>query len=406
MVGTRYSGFAVRSVAISLATTLALAMFSAGGLAHAACTDCAFFGTGAGTGSSGARNSAFGASALTSSNSGTDNTAIGYNALFANTTGGSNTATGGVALQHNTTGSSNTATGWDSLFSNTTGFDNTATGLATLNVNTSGVENTATGWYALLDNTTGNADTASGATALSSNTTGNNNTATGAGALGNSTTGNGNIAVGFNAGLNLVTGDNNIVIGNAGVAHESNTIRIGIQGTQTATYVAGIFGSKTTGGCEVVVEKTGRLGCVKSSARYKRDIHDMDAASGNLMKLRPVTFRYKDDPDGTRQYGLIAEEVARVYPELIVRDADGKVESVQYWMLTAMLLNEVQKQAREGEDKDARIAALQRHIVWQQDQIDALKKKDAQIDALAERMNALEHQARIARPEHLASAIR
>jgi hypothetical protein len=130
------------------------------------------------------------------------------------------------------------------------------------------------------------------------------------------------------------------------VAAESNNIRVGTQGTQTATYIAGISGSMVTGDA-VMVSGTGQLGIVMSSARYKRDIQDMDAASVGLLKLRPVTFRYKQDPKGERQYGLIAEEVARVYPELVSRGTDEKVESVHYFTLIAMLLNEFQKQAKE-----------------------------------------------------------
>jgi hypothetical protein len=262
---------------------------------------------------------------------------------------------------------------------------------------------------ALLSNTTGGENTAAGVFALEENTTGGENTAIGGkgvlnGALGNNTSGSNNVAVGTDAGGNLTTGSNNIDVGNGGVAGESNTIRIGTQGTQTATYIAGIFGTpKIKKACGVVVETTGLLGCVKSSARYKRDIRDMGDASDKLMKLRPVTFRYKADSTGTEQYGLIAEEVEKVYPELVIDGADGKAETVAYQVLPAMLLNEVQKQAR---DKDAQIAALRRQVASQEKQIDALKKKDAQIDALAERMNALERQARLARPEHLASAMR
>ncbi len=158
------------------------------------------------------------------------------------------------------------------------------------------------------------------------------------------TTGSNNIALGYQAGFSLTTGSNNIDIGNLGIAAESKTIRIGTQGTQAKAFIGGVFGSSVTGDA-VLVSSTGQLGIVVSSARYKRDIHDMDTASSNLMKLRPVTFQYKEDPQGQRQYGLIAEEVARVYPEL-VSYADGKVVTVHYHELVPMLLNEAQKQAK------------------------------------------------------------
>jgi Chaperone of endosialidase len=146
----------------------------------------------------------------------------------------------------------------------------------------------------------------------------------------------------------LTTGSNNVDISNPGAAGESNTLRIGVQGTQTATYIAGIFNSSASGGA-VEVSNTGKLGMVLSSARYKRDIHDMNDASSNLMKLRPVTFRYKNDAQGIKQYGLVAEEVEPLYPELVIHSADGQVQSVRYSMLTSMLLNELQKQARTNQ---------------------------------------------------------
>ena len=144
----------------------------------------------------------------------------------------------------------------------------------------------------------------------------------------------------------------------------------------------------------------------KSSARYKRDIRDMGDASDKLMKLRPVTFRYRGDSTGAEQFGLIAEEVEKVYPELVIDDTNGKAETVAYHVLPAMLLNEVQKQARANQqlarrlaEKDAQIAAMQRQLV-------ALQKKNGEIDAMAERLDALERQARVAAPDHLAAATR
>jgi hypothetical protein len=154
----------------------------------------------------------------------------------------------------------------------------------------------------------------------------------------------------------------------------------------------------------VVVNINGRLGIQASSARYKRDIRDMGEASERLMKLRPVTFRYKDDPAGTLQYGLVAEEVARVYPELVTYGDDGKAQSVAYHLLPAMLLNQMQKQLRENQRKDARIAALQQQLVAQQRQLSTLQKKTARIDTLTARLSALEEQARTDRAERLAAA--
>ncbi len=336
---------------------------------------------------------------LTNTTSGSnENTAFGFQALDSNTTGSANTAAGVSALTWNTTGSANTATGSGALFGEATG----GTGLGT------GGGNTATGFDALDHNTTGDENTAAGADALQSNTTGGSN-----------------IGIGSFAGTNLTTGDNNIDIGNEGVAAESNTIRIGTKGVQTRTVIAGINNSPIfASSVPVVVNINGRLGIQASSARFKRDIRDMGEASDRLMKLRPVTFRYKEDPAGTPQYGLIAEEVARVYPELVSYGADGKVETVAYHLLPAMLLNELQKQIRENqrraeqigrltatvaeaearaERKDLQIAVLQQQLVAQQRQINALQKETARIDALTIRLSAIDQQSG---PERLAAATR
>jgi hypothetical protein len=200
-------------------------------------------------------------------------------------------------------GTDNTADGFDALFANTTGGNNTADGLNALANNTTGSSNTAVGFQALLSNATGNFNTASGVDALSGNTTGFNNTAAELDSLFANTTGNFNIAIGHNAGFNLTTGNDDIDIGNNGVAGESNTIRVGTPGTQTATFIAGVGTASLTSGTTVIVNSKGRLGILKSSARYKRDIHDMGDASDKLMKLRPVSFRYIADPTGTQQYG-------------------------------------------------------------------------------------------------------
>jgi hypothetical protein len=207
----------------------------------------------------------------------------------------------------------------------------------------------------LASNTTGQSNTADGVNALFKNTFGQENTAVGFAAMFNNTAGSNNIALGLRAGQAVTTGSNNIDIGNFGASGDASTIRIGTQGTQTATYIAGIFNSSASGGA-VEVSSTGKLGMVLSSARYKRDIHDMDTASSKLLKLRPVTFVYKQDPQGQRQYGLIAEEVARVYPELVIYGTDGKVVSIRYHELIPMLLNEAQKQAGQIKKLSAEVA--------------------------------------------------
>jgi hypothetical protein len=350
-------------------------------------------------------NTADGLNALLSNSTGTGNTAIGVSALYFNTAGGNNTATGYGALTQNTTGIQNTASGVSALNNNTTGAADAAFGALALFSNTTGSSNTASGTSALSNTITGSNNTASGGSALNDNTTGSDNTASGFSALVFNTTGSNNVAIGSSAGANLTTGSSNIDIYDAGVAGESNTIRIGTVGTQTATFIAGINGTGVTGGAAVVVNSAGQLGVLSSSGRYKHDIRDMGDASDRLMKLRPVSFRYKSDTTGTQQYGLIAEEVAKVYPELVVNGPDGKPETVAYHLLPAMLLNELQKQAcadqnrgRKLAQKDAQIAALQRQLA-------AVQKTNVEFDArMTARMDALEREARAPRPEHLAAA--
>jgi hypothetical protein len=168
------------------------------------------------------------------------------------------------------------------------------------------------------------------------------------------TSGSNNVAIGLDAGAKLASGSDNIYLGADSLASESNTMRLG-QG-QTHTFVAGIAGHPLIGS-QVVVTTAGQLGIVASSARFKRDIQAMGEVSQGLLQLRPVTFRYKQDPQGIRQYGLIAEEVAKVYPELVTRGPDGKVASVQYHELIPMLLNELQRQQREFQELKAALTA-------------------------------------------------
>lgn len=321
-------------------------------------------------------NTGIGASAL-AANTGSSNTAVGTAALDVNTSGGSNTALGANALGANTTAGSNTAVGASALLNNTAS-DNTAVGAAALDANSSGASNTAVGANALGANTTAASNTAVGTNALNANTSGTGNAALGADALGVSvsganntavgtgslltSTGTGNTALGAGAGNALTTGSDNIYIGNAGAATESATIRVGGAG-QTRAFVAGIRGV-TTGVADaipVLIASNGQLGTVSSSLRFKEDIQDLGATSRGLLRLRPVSFRYiQPSADGAKpvQYGLIAEEVAEVYPELVVHGADGRPETVQYHVLPTLLLKELQRQETE-------LVALRRALATQ-----------------------------------------
>jgi hypothetical protein len=307
-------------------------------------------------------NTAEGTNALLSLTSGSFNTANGFAALSSNTIGIGNSATGVNALVSNGSGSLNTATGVSVLFSNTIGNNNTASGFAALFSNATGNDNTAEGFEALRHNTSGIQNVASGSRALSSNNTGNGNSAEGAGALGNNT-GSFNTAVGFNAGGALTDGHDNVDIQAVGVAGESNTMRIGTV-KQTATFISGIDGVTVPNGVGVIIDSKGQLGTVQSSARFKEAIKPMDKASEAILALKPVTFRYKEtlDPDGIPQFGLIAEQVEKVNPDLVVRGEDGKVMTVRYEAVNAMLLNEFLKEHRKVEEQGATIAQMKKQI--------------------------------------------
>jgi cbb3-type cytochrome oxidase subunit 3 len=273
-----------------------------------------------------------------------------------------NTFLGDDALIQDTTGLDNTAIGFNALLSNATGSYNTATGFQTLHSNTTGTFNTATGRDALSSNTAGSSNTAIGIEALFSNTTGNSNTAIGVVALLNNN-GDNNIAVGDSAGSNLTTGDNNIDIGNTGVTAESGRIRIGTRGTHTATFIAGISSVAVTGS-QVIVNSNGKLGVTASSERFKDEIKPMGKASEAILALQPVTFRYERelDPEGIPQFGLVAEQVEEVNPDLVARDVEGKPYSVRYEAVNAMLLNEFLKEHRKNEEQQATIARQQQQI--------------------------------------------
>src|SRR5256885_1496727 len=309
-------------------------------------------------------NTAEGDDALLNLTTGSGNTAIGFQALLRNTTGTDNTATGFLALASNTTGFENTATGVGALDANTTGSDNMANGFDVLNNNATGRSNTANGNFTLFSNTTGSNNTANGFGALTSNTIGSSNTADGVNALLNLSTGSNNIALGFNAGTALLNGNNNIEIGNAGTASDSNTIRIGTTGTQTNAYVVGISGVTVAQGVGVIVDSSGHLGTVVSSERFKDTIKPMDKASEAILALKPVTFRYKHelDPAGIAQFGLVAEQVEKVNPDLVARDAEGKAYTVRYEAVNAMLLNEFLKEHHTVQEQGATIAEFKKEI--------------------------------------------
>ena len=299
-------------------------------------------------------------------------------ALTASTTGIRNSAFGSQALSANTTGNYNSAFGYIALYTNTTGQQNTGVGIGALYTNTTGSYNSASGTFGLHDNTTGSSNNASGYGALYKNTTGANNNAMGVFAMGSNTIGSNNIAMGQYAGYNATSGSNNIEIGSRGAAADNNVIRIGSPGTQAATYVAGVSGVNVTGGATVVVNSSGQLGVVSSSRRYKEDIRSMGAASDRLLALRPVTFRYKKaDENGRKpeQYGLIAEEVAKVMPELVVYNDKGQPETVAYQTLAPLLLNELQREhARSERQASVLNAALK--------ELDALKAEVADLHRL------------------------
>jgi hypothetical protein len=318
----------------------------------------------------GRNNTANGAFALLSNTTGINNAANGFQALQNNTTGASNTANGLEALMSNTTGSGNTADGQVALFSNTTGNANTATGLEALLSNTTGIGNTADGFRTLSSNTSGGNNTANGFFALFFNTTGESNTANGAFALNNNTTGSGNVALGFEAGNNQTSGSNNVYIG---------AEMQGVAGESSACYIASIFGQTSANGIPVLINSNNKLGTATSSKRFKEDINPMDKASEVLFRLRPVTFRYKKeiDPAGTSQFGLVAEDVEKANPDLVVRDKGGKPYTVRYDAVNAMLLNEFLKEHRKVEKLEATLCAVNERLAEQDAKI---QKVSAQLE--------------------------
>ena len=329
------------------------------------------------------QNTAVGAGAMLSNATGALDTATGAFALFSNISGGNNTATGGDALLSNTEGNWNSAYGWGALASNTTGSANTASGFEALQDNVTGINNTAVRFSALLHNianfntgvgesalagnTTGSDNTAIGNAALLSNTTGGDNTAIGGSALAFNISGNTNVAIGAFAAGGIMTADNVICIGAAVSGNNiSNTCFIGnIRGVAT----------NNANAIPVLIDSAGQLGTASSSARFKKDIHCMNNASEVILALEPVTFHYKSDSTDTPQFGLIAEEVAKVNPDLIVRDENGEIYTVRYDALNVMLLNEFLKEHRKVEEQQRELDTLKVELKEQRDLIQKVSEK-------------------------------
>jgi uncharacterized coiled-coil protein SlyX len=344
---------------ISLCITFALVCFGLLPIAHAVSP--------APDGGYPGGNTAEGDNALFSQISGLYNTAVGLNALYSDTSGSRNTANGVNALRFNVMGNYNTALGVNALYRNTSSF------------------NTAIGDSALFHNTTGGVNSAFGYQALQSNMTGSYNSAIGNGALLNNT-GDFNTAIGNTAGANLTTGSGNVCIGAIvfGVAGESNTTRI--RNIGNTPQASGIF--VTISGIGGIGD--GKLGYQSSSGRYKEEVKPMEQASESLYRLTPVTFHYKRelDPQGTRHYGLIAEEVAKVEPDLVVNDEDGKPATLRFLSIQAMMLNEFIKEHRRVQEQEATIAELKSNAARQQATIAQQQKQIEALGAGLQKMNA------------------
>jgi hypothetical protein len=339
---------------------------------------------------------ALGTDALAQDNPGADNTGIGFEALDSVTsTGSENTAVGRQALFNTTTGPANTAVGWQAALGNTTGQANVAVGENALVSNSTGGYNVAVGEEALEGRASGYSNVAVGPGAMELGNTGSYNVAVGSNAMafyngtdnvaigdsalnmasgsfnvalgygaGLNFAGNNNVAIGEYAGQNVTSGTNNIEIANQGAKKDDAAIRIGDIKTQKKTFIAGINGVTVSNGVAVMVNAQGQLGVATSSARFKDDIKPMKDVSDVLLSLQPVTFRYKKELDslGTPQFGLVAEQVAKVDPDLVARDDSGKPYAVRYEAVNAMLLNEFLKEHRTVEADHATIAGQQEEI--------------------------------------------
>jgi len=342
------------------------------------------------------QNTLFGVEALPSNTTGDQNTAIGFKAMHDNRAGSFNTATGFRALFSNTSGNANTANGTGALDNNTTGIQNTATGGGALQDNIRGSLNTATGANALGSNTTGGANTATGNIALFSNTDGNRNTALGDHAMFRNVHGSTNTAIGYTALINNTTGNFNVAIGDGAgsdvtTANDVICIGHGVTGDNVSgtCYIGNIRGvGINPSALPVLIDSAGKLGTRFSSQRFKRDIKPMGKASEAILALEPVAFHYKSDDTNIPQFGLIAEEVEKVNPDLVVREK-GEIYTVRYDAVNAMLLNEFLKEHKTVQEQKATIAQLKQDfeskLAEQQKQIEALtaglQKVSAQLEA-------------------------
>jgi len=342
----------------------------------------------------GKNNTATGLRSLFSDTSGSNNTANGVYALYGNINGWYNNAVGAFALANNISGNYNTANGYAALYRNDA-YDNTATGYGALYHNTTGFNNTANGGFALFDNIAGSGNTVDGASALGSNTTGNQNTAIGLGALVSNTFGNNNTAIAYQALIANTTGTSNTALGYAAgnnVTTANNVICIGAQGANVSDtcYIGEIFGATSSGGTAVFINSNGRLGTATSSRRFKEEVKPMKQASEALFALKPVTFRYKKaiDPQSIPQFGLVAEEVEAVNSDLVVRDKEGKANTVRYEVVNAMLLNEFLKEHRKVQEQEATITELKKDFRATVAELNArLKEQDSKIEKVSAQLD-------------------
>ncbi len=352
----------------------------------------------------GGQNIGVGNLALRLTTTGSQNVGVGAGALYSNVTGTRNTAVGHSALQSSTK-SDNTAVGWLAGYSNTTGIDNVAVGSEALQNNQTGSSNTAIGYQSMLNNSNASFNTAVGSLSLLSNTSGAFNVAIGRRAL-QIATGANNTVLGYNAGARLVAGDGNVFLGisagnnypNTAGDSPSNIICIkssgdGTSDTSNRCFIGNIRGVTVgnSDGINVVIDSDGQLGTVSSSRRFKKDIKPMDQISEAILALKPVTFHYKNQDTkkagDTPQFGLIAEDVAAVNPDLAVRDADGQLLTVRYDAVNAMLLNEFIKEHQRVKEQQASIADLRSTVALQRKGMEVftaqLKEQASQIQKVS-----------------------